>query len=390
MLLNIDIETAILIIIVGHFFTCVLTIAYQLQRPKHMRSYAFVFARIFDVVGWTLISIEGVIPDFFTTFLGSSCLIIAISCQTAAILKAQNSYTEIIKRFYIVFSFLYIFVISIYSLVFPDYSVRGALLGEIFTTLWIYPVYKLLTNDESTFLHKVVAVIYIFGMLPYLYEVTTIFYSVLILHESYNVISETMSLAFVFFSLYLTMLIGNIGVILIAKEKSDIQMMRDAMYDDLTGICNRRTFWQHVEELLSDHSLRGTTFVFLLVDIDHFKEINDTHGHFVGDLVLQDFVAKVKGNLNKADIFGRIGGEEFAILIPDADEGHGVMTAEAIRTTIADSTFNETIHYTVSIGSVTVLSYQNINIDMLYKTGDIAMYEAKLQGRNRIKNVILK
>ena len=125
-----------------------------------------------------------------------------------------------------------------------------------------------------------------------------------------------------------------------------------------------------------------------MIDIDFFKQVNDNHGHKMGDTVLKEF-AEVCGNmLRDVDIVGRIGGEEFAILLPETDKNEAAEVAERLRNAIANaqvplSTGDQSLHFTVSIGEASLASKDD-NLDELLNLADKALYEAKNSGRNRV------
>jgi diguanylate cyclase (GGDEF)-like protein len=134
----------------------------------------------------------------------------------------------------------------------------------------------------------------------------------------------------------------------------------------------------------------GGTLSIFMMDVDHFKKINDTHGHKVGDLVLQKLAEICRDTLRMVDIIGRVGGEEFAILLPETTEQEAIRVAERLRQAIADAKISLghglPLSITVSIG-ITSLMSKDDNIDVLLSFADKALYAAKNAGRNRIFNI---
>ena len=125
---------------------------------------------------------------------------------------------------------------------------------------------------------------------------------------------------------------------------------------------------------------------FLMIDIDHFKKVNDTHGHLVGDVVLREVARLIKKNIRGIDLAARFGGEEFSVVLPETDKGGAIMLAERINQYICRapiSAFDEKILTKVSIG---VASYpeNTVNPDILLEVADKALYKAKTSGRNRV------
>jgi two-component system, cell cycle response regulator len=160
-----------------------------------------------------------------------------------------------------------------------------------------------------------------------------------------------------------------------------------ASLDVLTGLYNRRFFYLRLEEELARAGRSGTPLCLAFLDIDHFKQINDVHGHQAGDAVLQQTARIMSHLLRKHDILGRIGGEEFMILLPETDGKGGARLAERMRQRIESALFtygDVEIPVTVSIGVFYSADPVVLGVDELVQRADSAMYEAKQGGRNRI------
>lgn len=159
-----------------------------------------------------------------------------------------------------------------------------------------------------------------------------------------------------------------------------------AIHDGLTGVFVRRHFMQRVQEEVARAARHDRTLAFLMVDIDHFKQINDTYGHLVGDTVLRELAALLRTQVRDVDLLGRYGGEEFAIALPDAGRPEAQAVAERIREVVMAMTFrayDERLTLTVSIG-VAAFPQDAGDAAELVERADVAMYHAKLAGRNRV------
>ncbi|MEZ4483176.1 MAG: diguanylate cyclase [Syntrophotaleaceae bacterium] len=182
------------------------------------------------------------------------------------------------------------------------------------------------------------------------------------------------------------------GTIVVAEDitkRKNLEKELEALAttDPLTGAKNRRSFLHLVEKELDRSQRYGHPLALLMMDIDHFKKINDTYGHDAGDRVLKLLVAESFGVLRKSDLFGRWGGEEFVALLPETDLPQATTVAERLRARIGEAELTcddgALIQFTVSIG-LTVVKDSTCSIDDLFKTVDEAMYLAKEQGRNRV------
>jgi diguanylate cyclase (GGDEF)-like protein len=171
------------------------------------------------------------------------------------------------------------------------------------------------------------------------------------------------------------------------QKKTEFDLRELANHDSLTGISNRRYFIEMANQELALTKRRLTPLSIAVLDVDHFKQINDLNGHAVGDEVLKSLCRGVHNLLRETDIFARIGGEEFAVLLPDTRLDVARELAERLRQSIEESKFslnNGEINYTVSIG-VAMLKSTDTCIDDFLMRADGAMYKAKQNGRNRVE-----
>jgi diguanylate cyclase (GGDEF)-like protein/PAS domain S-box-containing protein len=169
-------------------------------------------------------------------------------------------------------------------------------------------------------------------------------------------------------------------------EKLKKHLSRLAMTDELTNIFNRRALMQSLDKELSRAKRKNENLSVLMIDIDHFKKINDKYGHQTGDETLKYFVDKTKKVIRTEDIFGRFGGEEFVVLLPGTELKVASSLAERLRKTVADSSFEHNdnkILFTVSIG-VATFDDKNMDSNVLLKNADQVLCTAKGRGRNQV------
>lgn len=191
-------------------------------------------------------------------------------------------------------------------------------------------------------------------------------------------------------------IIGSVGSLrdisdrIAAENKVKEELKRIANTDPLTGISNRRVFFEKSEEELKRIKRGHGQFSMLLLDIDHFKKINDTYGHDVGDFVLIEVTKVIKQCLREIDIPARLGGEEFGIFLPETGAQGAFHVAERVRSTIAKHSFmadakqNCPIGCTVSIGITTAQFDDDMDATRMYKMADTRLYIAKNSGRNQV------
>ena len=172
------------------------------------------------------------------------------------------------------------------------------------------------------------------------------------------------------------------------RERLELELKRLAMTDPLTGIDNRRSFMEHLQREIKRAARQHCNLSLINFDIDLFKHINDQFGHDTGDKVLIDVTCLIKDRLRESDIFGRLGGEEFAILLPDCDNEEALVLAESLREALNNHAIawqSKALKVTASFG---VVQYQpNEDTRKLLKRADQAMYNAKKSGRNCVKSI---
>ena len=181
----------------------------------------------------------------------------------------------------------------------------------------------------------------------------------------------------------------SVAFILLAmtKERSELRHKTAAMVDPLTGLANRRAFMQDALGLTQRQISLSRPIAVFMIDLDHFKSINDRFGHAVGDRALQVFAATVRPSLRATDLVGRLGGEEFAVVLADAGGENAFHVAERVRlayATAAVTIDDHPVGGTTSIG-VAVIQDPNDTIDILLAEADQALYRAKALGRNRVE-----
>ena len=163
------------------------------------------------------------------------------------------------------------------------------------------------------------------------------------------------------------------------------KVQESATHDGLTYLLVRRYFLQRLEDELERARRRSATVAFLMVDLDRFKEVNDTYGHLVGDLVLREMAHRLRGAVREMDLVGRYGGEEFEVVLPEADLELATLIADRIRRAVESvpvAAYDEEVRITVSVGVAVFPRDAGTPVELIERA-DEAMYRAKELGRNR-------
>jgi diguanylate cyclase (GGDEF)-like protein len=185
---------------------------------------------------------------------------------------------------------------------------------------------------------------------------------------------------------YLLMIVNGFGFLLLCKEKDDADMARLATIDSLTGLLNRHAFLERAENARQAALRQRQPLALAMIDIDHFKQINDRFGHATGDAALTVFARTAREALREHETIGRLGGEEFAMVLPGTDLSGVLVTAERLRQAVRDAAVinsGSTATMTVSIG--VVLLEPNETLGMALARADHALYAAKSGGRDRVE-----
>ena len=186
-----------------------------------------------------------------------------------------------------------------------------------------------------------------------------------------------------------TITLGSLGFILMTKERADREIQHLALTDPLTRTLNRRAFMDQAAQELSFSRRHELPLALIMLDVDHFKRINDRYGHLVGDDVLIELTRLLTSRLRKQDVFGRYGGEEFCILLPGTDGAGALAVAESLRLAVESAVFAAAcggVSVTISLGASTFSDAEmdpESSLTRLFGDADAALYQAKRGGRNR-------
>jgi diguanylate cyclase (GGDEF)-like protein len=186
----------------------------------------------------------------------------------------------------------------------------------------------------------------------------------------------------------------TIGRALLFSDTTEQVMLREklralASIDELTGACNRRHFAEQGRKEIARAKRHGRALSVIIIDLDHFKAINDRWGHEAGDVVLRGVSARIRNELRSADIFGRHGGEEFAIMLPETPPDQAVLAAERLRRAIGETPYRlpsgASVDLTASLGTAGIAATTSETLEDLIRAADRVMYQAKTAGRDCVR-----
>jgi diguanylate cyclase (GGDEF)-like protein len=332
---------------------------------------------------FVLFALRGQIPDWLSIVLANTILVVAFALFMQA-LRAFNRHNDTSIALVVLVGLTIVGEILL-TYVWPTLSGRIGLLSVVITTMLaigvnaIYRKPEPITRPE----HMVATMLLIGAAILIVRAVVTPDTHLAVLTMS----TPMQGVVFTYASLM--PVIATSGFLLMCGERLNKDLARLATLDPLTGIFNRRTMAELAHKAVAASRRHGRALSLLVLDIDHFKRINDQFGHEAGDLALRRVVELVKGELRESDLFARIGGEEFAVVLPEADEKAATAMAERVRLRLFNAGFAISgwpVELQVSIG-VGTLGPKVSDLETLFRQTDRAMYAAKRAGRNRVVSV---
>ena len=372
----IDPRTAI--VLISAMSTLMALVLHALKRsyPPSVRGLGtWSKALLVIVVGGILAASSGNLPDFFTTALPNFLL-----CWGVFLLYAGTQrFHGLRPRTWHWLGVVSAVVLATmwFTWIDPNYAARLRLVAALLGVMFGVHAWLIVQQGMGSFSRwlTVGALTYI-AVVQVVRVVTTFFWP-----TGDTILNATPQHTLFIASFSVSVLLFSVGAVLMAGDRLRAELEHLATRDSLTNTLTRRYMDEACTTELARCHRTGHTMALLMMDLDHFKTINDTHGHQTGDRVLIEFAAKVHHLLRKNDLFGRFGGEEFVLLLPDTALDAALQVAERIRTAAIPSP-NE-VGCTVSIG-ITLSQPTHDTLDKLLARADAALYQAKNTGRNRV------
>ena len=342
---------------------------------KGLTEWAAAPAVIF--VAALLFATRGAIPDFLSLVVANLTLLVGLSLFNFGSERFLGLPSSI--RLWGGLTLAAAPVLVWYSLVQPSYGMRLLLMAVLMIALTASHAWLLLLHGARRFSTYLTATALLIQTVVQMLRLTSIL-SIPADSTLFNLSPEQTAYTTTY---TFCMLMITIGVLLMATDKLRAEFEHLAKVDPMTGALARRALIDACEQELERSRRNQRHMALLMMDLDHFKAINDSHGHQVGDRVLVNFAARVTTVLRRPDRFGRFGGEEFIALLPETSLEEACIVAERIRTRI-EAADKRLPRYTVSIG-VAIGHADDYDVDDIIARADAALYRAKAGGRNRVE-----
>jgi diguanylate cyclase (GGDEF)-like protein len=375
---QLDIATIMAIMVMNHLIMFVALWITFASKQRYGIDF-WLYSILMQAVGDFLILLRGFAPDFISVIAANTSLSISHALYYVSFCRF---YSLPVRRAYLIAPVVITFLL--FWIFIGDYATRVLVAGVIFSIQYFLVAVILMAPSSvaSTRLKRLLWVSFCaMGMIFVLRAVAVIIDRGHFV--SFFPSEPVQTLSMLGFEAGLILI--NFTVILLHYERIGRENERLATLDALTEIFNRRTFADLMRRELARGERKAQSVAFFMLDVDHFKQINDKYGHLAGDAVLVKLVEVLRGCIRSQDLIARYGGEEFCILMTDASPKDAEEVAERLRTSVAMQNFvidHKSVHITISIGIACLVLSIGSNIERIYALADIALYQAKKDGRN--------
>ncbi len=364
----------------GNLLSAVLFLAYYGTVSRRSSSgVIYLPAKGIQALSYLLLLSRGQIPDTISVVVGNCLLMVGFYLEALTMLSVIE---ELRPNFFAITTILLMCIAGFIASehIFPNPSLRVAVASICVFLIVVFPNLRLMLSRNTTKFKRLVGVFYcllLAILLPRAYVAIT---------GGLSILTNSHVQTVTFMAMVLILIFGLPAYLLLIKEQSDQMLCVMATTDYLTGLHNRYVFLEAAERAFERCRIARQSVAVIFFDVDYFKKINDTYGHAFGDIVLTQIGRIIRESIRPSDLSCRYGGEEFVILLPDADKASASKVAQRIRTAIAQSAFpgHADVALTVSVGIKDGVPEKGDTLTLYIGQADTAMYSAKRSGRDRV------
>lgn len=379
--MTLDIPTVFVLFILNSLLIAAL-LGVSFRGRRTAATDLWIASLLMQSITWVLFLLRGKLPEMITVVLASGMLSLSWAMLTEAFCRMLGIP---VKRYWVYLPPVLTFVVMWWNL--DSVAHRNIAAGLVFSAQYLAIATLIITRTDKwqalrTFIGMtaiVMAIMYLarVGVAFRNPEAITVLTVASPLQTATFLVGDAARLAFTF------------GFLLLIEAQRSDELKRLSVIDPLTGAYNRRTFMEMAEREMARVRRNRLSLGLMFLDIDHFKSVNDTHGHVAGDVVLRQITEVAERCLRQHDVFARYGGEEFCVLLPDTELAGAQVLAERMRGEIENCALllpgGEPLRITASIGvSAISAGMDAVELDILIAQADRALYRAKELGRNRI------
>jgi diguanylate cyclase (GGDEF)-like protein len=377
-----DIRTGVIVCAVLALLVDGLLLAVYRSLPAHYRPSLrwWLVGGVLHPLGFLLMGLRDMIPDWISIIVANALLAIALSC-TAIALRMFYQVEQRRLRLFLTTAII-VAIAWWFSQEQPSQHWRTALLPLLLAVLVGSSARAIFRRGGPRGLIPGLAGgVFALGTLMLVYRGVDE-----LLRPTALIFESTLSHVLAFGVIGLLPVLSTICFLLLCTDDCQRELQRAARVDFLTGVCNRRAIDDLAQRTIAAARRHGMPLSIMIIDVDHFKRINDAHGHQAGDVALVETVRRIRDSLRAEDLVGRLGGEEFVVVMPNTDGDSAIAAAERIRAAFASLPMQiggSAMSITVSVG-VSLLAPGDSLFSHLLRRADHAMYAAKAAGRDRV------
>lgn len=377
-----DIRTGVIVCAALALLIDGLLLAVYRSLPAHYRPSLrwWLVGGVLHPVGFLLLGMRDMAPDWLSIIVANTLLGFALSC-TAIALRMFYGVEQRRGRLYVTTA-LIAGVAWWFSEMEPSQHWRTVLLPLLLAVLVGSSARAIFRrNGPNGLIPALTGSVFALGTLMMVYRGVDE-----VLHPSALIFESSLSHVLAFGVIGLLPVLSTICFLLICTHDVQQELERAARVDFLTGVCNRRAIDDLAQRAIAAARRHGMPLSMMIIDVDHFKRINDEFGHAAGDRALIETVRRIRDSMRAEDLVGRLGGEEFVVVMPNTDAGSARIAAERVRVAFAGEPMlieERQVPVTVSVG-VSLLIAEDVQFSHLMRRADHAMYAAKAAGRNRV------
>ncbi|MFT4241626.1 MAG: GGDEF domain-containing protein [Acidovorax sp.] len=338
---------------------------------------------VLHTITYVLFTLRGKVPDWASIVLANMLL----SCTFALVLAAVHQFQGRALPWWRMLVPVVVMTV-LYAVYIDDYRMRLMIAGVVppvqlglaLWSLWVGPHRPAQRRGAAMFSAGLALQVLLLGVRG----VAAATYAIPV----EGLMHGNLTQSFTFMAAFMVVIFSSLGFILMTKDRADADNRYFAGHDAVTGVANRRALLLALDRDVARAVRTGEWYSLLMLDIDHFKDVNDTHGHRAGDRVLGHVAATLCARLRAQDLVGRYGGEEFLVLLPGTPLDGAVELADALRAAVAQTPCmheGHAIPVTVSVGASGARLAPGAHWDPLLQAADQALYAAKSAGRNRVE-----
>jgi diguanylate cyclase (GGDEF)-like protein len=380
-LMNFDIPTALVLTAICTLLMSVsLLFAARSSSPSHRSLQRWAVASLCQGLGWALVSLRGVVPDWWSIIAGNGVVLISLTLFYRAVAEFMEQPPT--RLTYVISGASVLLLVPLtYSS--PLLMARIVIISLATAALMLLTGLTVLRGSVQwrPMSYWFTAIGFLLGAAL---SAARAISAPLLEPAMINPLASGLVQNLTFMSGYAGLILLTFSFLLMHHDRAQAALLRLATRDSLTGAYNRAMFEEFAHEEVARSRRDRAPMSLMVIDLDHFKSINDTYGHAAGDTILQTVVELIRRTIRAQDVVGRYGGEEFLALLPNATRSEALTIAERLRAAIAGAdlqTVAPSLRITASIG---IAELADDGYELLFQCADDALYKAKLAGRNRV------